>query len=84
MNNSKHKSLDLHGKNYKEAEILIDEFIIRNIEQLPLEVITGNSVDMQKILKEIVAKHNLKIIPSNSFNMGSYLITMSLYIDKNS
>ena len=78
-----HKSLDLHGNTYKEAEILIDEFIVRNINQLPLEVITGNSVDMQTILKKIVAKHNLKLIPSNSFNMGSYLVTMPLYIDEN-
>lgn len=79
--NSIHKSLDLHGSTYEQAEILIDEFIIKNIDSLPLEIITGNSVDMLKILKKIVSKHNLKIIPSNSFNMGSYLVTMPLYID---
>ena len=83
MDRSNHKSLDLHGKTYEEANMLIDEFIIRNIESLPLEIITGNSVDMHKILKKIVAKHSLKIIPSSSFNMGSYLVTMPLYINKN-
>ena len=67
MSRSKHKSLDLHGKTYDEADILIDEFIIKNIEKLPLEIITGNSVDMYAILKKIVAKHNLKLIPSSSF-----------------
>ena len=78
-----HKSLDLHDNTYDEAEVLIDEFIVCNINKLPLEIITGNSVDMQTILKKIVAKHNLKLIPSSSFNMGSYLVTMPLYIDEN-
>ena len=81
--NGNHKSLDLHGNTYEEAEILIDEFIIRNIEELPLEVITGNSVDMHLILKKIVKKHNLKLLPSNTFNLGSYLVTMPLYTTKN-
>jgi DNA-nicking Smr family endonuclease len=81
MNNPNHKSLDLHGSTHEEAEMLIDEFIIKNIDQLPLEIITGNSVDMLEILRKIVSTHNLKLIPSNSFNMGSYLVTMPLYID---
>ena len=82
MKKTNHKSLDLHGKTYEEAAILIDEFIIANIDKLPLEIITGNSVDMHGTLKEIVANHNLKLIPSSSFNMGSYLVTMPLYIDQ--
>ena len=77
---AKHKSLDLHGVNHDDAEILIDEFIIVNIEELPLEVITGNSVDMLGILKKTVLNHNLHLIPSHPSNMGSFLITMPLYI----
>ena len=80
MNTNNHKSLDLHGSSYSEAEILIDEFIIRNIDSLPLEIITGNSVDMLEVLKKIVANHSLKIIPSHPSNMGSFLVTMPLYI----
>ena len=81
MSNTIHKSIDLHGSTHQEAEILIDEFIIANINDLPLEVVTGNSVDMLSILKKVVSSHGLKIIPSHSFNMGSYLVTMPLYID---
>ena len=83
MNKTNHKSLDLHGKTYKEAAILIDEFIIANIDKLPLEIITGNSVDMYGTLKKIVTNHSLKLIPSSPFNMGSYLVTMPLYINQN-
>ena len=32
------------------------EFIIKNIEELPLEIITGNSVDMHGILIKIVLR----------------------------
>ena len=75
---SNHASLDLHGFSHDEAEILIDEFIIKNIQSLPLEVITGNSVDMLAVLRKTVFKHNLHLIPSHSSNMGSYLVTMPL------
>ena len=76
----KHRSLDLHGINHDDAEVLIDEFIIIYIEKLPLEVITGNSVDMLAILKKVVLSHDLHLIPSHPSNMGSFLVTMPLYI----
>ena len=82
MKKTNHKSLDLHGETHAVAEVLIEEFIIANIDQLPLEIITGNSVDMYGLLKKIVANHKLKLIPSSSFNMGSYLVTMPLYINE--
>ena len=54
MNDSKHKSLDLHGKNYKEAEILIDEFIIR---------IEGGVIYLQKILGSMeLEKYGIKCV----------------------
>ena len=80
MNKSNHISLDLHGESHNEAKVLIEEFVVKNIENLPLEVITGNSVDMLDILKKVVAAHNLHLIPSHPANMGSYLVTMPLYI----
>ena len=73
-----HTSLDLHGFSHDESEILIDEFIIKNIQSLPIEVITGNSVNMLAVLRKIVSQHNLHLIPSHSSNMGSYLVTMPL------
>ena len=81
MNRLNHKSLDLHGSSHDDAEVFIDEFIIRNIEKLPLEIITGNSVRMLEVLRNVVLKHKLKLIPSHASNMGSYLVTMPLYID---
>tara|TARA_B110000263_G_scaffold22196_1_gene17323 strand:- start:55 stop:198 length:144 start_codon:yes stop_codon:yes gene_type:complete len=45
---------------------------------LPIEIITGNSIDMQNILKEVVKQHKLRMVPSNPNNLGSYIINNRL------
>ena len=67
--------LDLHSTSHNDANILIEEFIIKNASNLPVEIITGNSVDMQNILSGLIVKHNLRLTPSHFKNMGSYIIT---------
>ena len=42
------KKLDLHGKSYEESEELVSIFIENNIDDLPIQIITGNSVEMKK------------------------------------
>ena len=66
--------LDLHHTSHYNAKILIEEFIIFNLDKLPVEIITGNSVDMLKILNKIISKYNLSKLPSNFNNLGSYII----------
>ena len=61
------QSLDLHGVRHRDAEELVDSFIGRYFNILPIEIITGNSVDMQNILKEIIN--------------GLYYQLYSLYLD---
>ena len=68
------KKLDLHQVSHENAPILVEDFIINNYRELPVEIITGNSVDMQNILKEIIEKHNLRMTPSHPNNLGSYII----------
>ena len=68
------KTLDLHQVSHENASILVEDFIIKNYRELPIEVITGNSVDMQNILKYIIEKHNLRMTPSHPNNLGSYII----------
>ena len=72
------KKIDLHNLSHEDAAIIIDDFIIRNFLNLPVEIITGNSVDMQLILKEITNKHDLRMVPSHINNLGSYIINNSL------
>jgi len=72
------ETLDLHTILHEDAPGIIENFIILNFLNLPIEIITGNSIDMQCILKEITIKHNLRMAPSHSKNLGSYIINKKL------
>ena len=72
------EKLDLHNVSHEIATIIIDEFIIQNFLNLPVEIITGNSIDMQLILTKIIDKHHLRMVPSHINNLGSYIINNQL------
>ena len=72
------EKLDLHNISHDNARTLIDDFIIKNFLGLPVEIITGNSLNMQIILEEISNKHNLRMVPSHPNNLGSYIISNKL------
>jgi len=69
------KELDLHGIKHEDVEDLVNCFINRNFNILPIVIITGNSADMQHIVKKIVHSHHLKIEPTSYVNLGSYIIS---------
>ena len=69
------KKLDLHGIKHNDSKQLILNFIEKNIDKLPVEIITGNSIEMQKIVKEIISSFNLKYSYPNFKNLGSLIIT---------
>ena len=68
------KSLDLHGVKHQKASSMADTFIRHNKANLPIEIITGNSLDMQNIIKKVVSKYSLKMEPKSYFNLGSYIV----------
>ena len=69
------KKLDLHGKSYEESEKLVSIFIENNIDALPIQIVTGNSVEMKKIVEKIVDKHNLNTYPKTYYNLGCLIVT---------
>ena len=69
------KSLDLHGKTYEDAEQSALIFIENNIDNLPIEIITGNSIDMRKIISNILEIKNLSGNYNSIHNLGSIVIT---------
>ena len=68
------KKLDLHGIKHRNATNIVDTFILQNNNNLPVEIITGNSLDMQNIIKRIVKLYGLKMEPKSHYNLGSYII----------
>ena len=68
------KKLDLHGIKHRNASNMVDTFIRQNKNNLPVEIITGNSLDMQNIIKRIVKLYGLRMEPVSHINLGSYII----------
>jgi len=68
------EKLDLHGKTYYESEILVSDFIEKNLDKLPIKILTGNSTEMQLIVNKIVKKHKLKSSPRTYYNLGCLII----------
>ena len=68
------KSLDLHGESYEDSKDLALRFIDSNINDLPVQIITGNSVEMQKIVKKIANQYNLSVQPKTYYNLGCLII----------
>ncbi len=68
------EKLDLHGKTYYESEILVVDFIEKNLDKLPIKIVTGNSAEMQLIVNKIVKKYKLKSSPRTYYNLGCLII----------
>ena len=64
--------LDLHGLNYDDAEIEIENFILT--VDLPATIITGNSIGMRKITKEVIDRHGMQLFQNDPSNFGSFVI----------
>ena len=67
-------TLDLHGKSYNDAKKITEIFVENNIDRLPIQIITGNSNKMKKIVLEIVQKHQLNAYPKTDYNLGCLVI----------
>ena len=67
-------TLDLHGKSYDDAKILTEIFVENNIDHLPIQIITGNSNTMKKIVLKVVQKHNLNAYSKTNYNLGCLVI----------
>ena len=67
-------TLDLHGESYEDAKKLTEIFIENNLDLLPIQIITGNSNKMKKIVLSIVQKHNLNAYTKTDYNLGCLVI----------
>lgn len=65
------KRLDLHKVKHIDVPVLVEDFILEN--QTPLYVVTGNSIKMQKIVFQVLEKHNFKWMIM-SHNLGEIII----------
>ncbi len=72
------KKLDLHGIKHIDAGNKVDTFIRQNLNNLPIEIITGNSLPMQQIVKKTASLYHLRATPKSMMNLGSYIVSNQL------
>jgi len=61
--------LDLHGRRHYEVDRLVENFILMNQKQLPLEIICGNSQPMIDIVKAVVERVNCSEVSMNRYGV---------------
>jgi hypothetical protein len=66
------RTLDLHATRHADVEDTVCKFL--NWTEPPCRVITGNSVKMKKIVKEVVKKYGYSCYNESSFNHGSLIV----------
>ena len=73
----KHKlpSLDLHGIYHREVDDLLHNFLNDNLDNLPVEIITGNSDRMKEIVTKIIESYNLEMRIKSHYNLGSFIVS---------
>ena len=69
----KNKELDLHGVRHSHAKQAIEDFLAST--DLPVYIITGNSVKMKMAVKEVISKKGLYAYYLNPYNLGRLFIT---------
>lgn len=77
--NTKHQvvnELDLHGVKHGEVYVLVEDFILKYQENLPLNIITGNSYKMKKIVIDVINKHRFNYSEGDYYNRG-YIIVLN-------
>tara|TARA_R110000824_G_scaffold390931_1_gene588429 strand:- start:66 stop:302 length:237 start_codon:yes stop_codon:yes gene_type:complete len=69
------KTLDLHNIQHEAAEILVYNFVMANIDHMPLRIITGKSASMQDIVIQVINKNKFGYHYDKFQNWGCLIIT---------
>jgi|TARA_B110000263_G_scaffold173801_1_gene151694 hypothetical protein len=67
----KYKKLDLHGIRHGDVDRLVENFILMNQNETPLEIVCGNSQPMISLVNSV-----LKRINCENYEMVQYGVLM--------
>lgn len=60
--------LDLHRVRHEEVDRMVENFVFLN--ELPIEIITGNSTKMQEIVIDVLEQNEFEYTIGDFFNKG--------------
>lgn len=63
--------LDLHGVRHSEVDLLVENFIYMNQNEMPLEIICGNSAKMIQLVKNVTDRLGCEV---HSYRYGSVTV----------
>lgn len=67
--------LDLHGASHGDVEYLIHSFLYKNLDKLPVEIITGKSAKMRNIVKSVIKEYGFFCHNQYWLNEGCLVVT---------
>ena len=67
------EELDLHGVRHQDAGRVVENFLVVN--EMPVQIITGNSTRMQKIVRDVCERHGYNADYPHHYNLGALVIT---------
>ena len=65
--------LDLHGRRHYEVDRLVENFILMNQDQLPLNIICGNSQPMIDIVMSVVKRIDCREVSMDRYGVVAIL-----------
>ena len=68
-------TLDLHGTKHAEVEETVENFVLLHQEEIPLEIIYGNSVPMRDLVVSVLNRLGLEYSSGYKNQFGRFLVT---------
>ena len=62
--------LDLHGIQHCDVKFLVEDFVLKNQNSLPLKIITGNSEKMKFLVIDVLTIHGFQYLDGDYYNRG--------------
>ena len=62
--------LDLHGIRHGEVTVLVEDFVLKNQNYLPIKIITGNSEKMKRLVISVLNTHGFQYCDGDYYNRG--------------
>ena len=64
--------LDLHGVQHHQVDRIVENFVL--MSDLPARIITGNSMTMHQMVRDVLSRHDLKGEYENHWNLGAVIV----------
>ena len=69
-----HPRLDLHGVKHEDVESLVENFVFLHQDDMPLEIIYGNSEPMKRLVEDCLQKIECIISSGHQNQYGRLLV----------